>query len=148
MILDEIIKREEAKLEEYRSPYSALDRQAKANIDYQSLLVEHLKTYKKIRESGDCNTCAIKNTCEYRPPLGTLVRYNCPRYERKTSDSDLVTRESVKEYIAKWKGYLDDDMIARMQMRICDIPAVYDRLPLSDENILAVGVGKGGCRKE
>lgn len=36
--------------------------------------------------------------------------------------SDSISRQAVKEWLAKWEGYLDADMIARMQYRVIDIP--------------------------
>lgn len=44
-----------------------------------------LTHYKQIIDSGDCNVC-LKRSCEYRPELGQLVRYNCPFYERGIAD--------------------------------------------------------------
>ena len=37
--------------------------------------------------------------------------------------SDLINRQAVKEWLAKWEGYIDADIIARMQYRIIDIPS-------------------------
>jgi len=36
---------------------------------------------------------------------------------------DLISRQAVKEWLAKWEGYIDADIIARMQYRIIDIPS-------------------------
>ena len=36
--------------------------------------------------------------------------------------SDLIDRQSVKEWLERWEGYLDKDMIARMQLKVDDIP--------------------------
>lgn len=36
---------------------------------------------------------------------------------------DAVSRQAVKEWLAKWEGYIDADIIARMQYRIIDIPS-------------------------
>ena len=44
-----------------------------------------LTHYKQIIDSGDCNVC-LKRSCEYRPELGQLVRYNCPFCERGIAD--------------------------------------------------------------
>ena len=35
-----------------------------------------------IVDSGDCNRCGKKETCEFVPKPGQLVRYNCPFYKR------------------------------------------------------------------
>lgn len=36
--------------------------------------------------------------------------------------SDLISRQAVKEWLERWEGYLDKDMIARMQLKVADIP--------------------------
>ena len=36
--------------------------------------------------------------------------------------SDLISRQAVKEWLGRWEGYLDTDMIARMQLKVDDIP--------------------------
>lgn len=36
---------------------------------------------------------------------------------------NLISRQAVKEWLAKWEGYIDADIIARMQHRIIDIPS-------------------------
>lgn len=35
---------------------------------------------------------------------------------------DLISRQAVKEWLERWEGYLDKDMIARMQLKVDDIP--------------------------
>lgn len=35
--------------------------------------------------------------------------------------NDLISRQAVKDWLEKWRGYLDDDMIARMQIGTKDI---------------------------
>ena len=54
---------------------------------------------------------------------------------------NLISRQAVKEWLAKWEGYIDADIIARMQHRIIDIPSaqpeskwapVSERLPEED----------------
>ena len=37
--------------------------------------------------------------------------------------SDLTSRQAVKEWLARWEGYIDTDIIARMQCRVVDIPS-------------------------
>ena len=37
--------------------------------------------------------------------------------------ADLVERQAVKEWLAKWIGYIDEDTVARMQIRTIDIPS-------------------------
>lgn len=38
--------------------------------------------------------------------------------------SDLISRQAIKEWLAKWYGYIDMDIIARMQFAVDDIPTV------------------------
>lgn len=46
-------------------------------------ILDALMAYRNIVDSGDCNRCGKKKTCEYVPNLGQLVRYNCPFYEQE-----------------------------------------------------------------
>ena len=41
--------------------------------------------------------------------------------ESRTMD-DLISRQAVKEWLLRWDGYLDQDMITRMQLKVDDIP--------------------------
>lgn len=56
--------------------------------------------------------------------------------------NDLISRQAVKEWLAKWEGYIDADTIARMQYRVIDIPSAQrwipcsERLPEVDESVL------------
>lgn len=50
------------------------------NIAY---ILDTLRAYKEIENSGGCNECGKRPACEYAPKLGQLVRYNCPFYERE-----------------------------------------------------------------
>ena len=36
---------------------------------------------------------------------------------------DLISRQAVKDWLLKWEGYIDKDIIARMQYRVVDIPS-------------------------
>lgn len=45
--------------------------------------------------------------------------------------SDLVSRQDVKDWLKRWRGYLDDDMIARMQIGTKDIKPVQQWTPCS-----------------
>jgi len=45
-------------------------------------ILDALRAYRNIVETGDCNRCKVKKGCEYVPKLGQLVRYNCPFYDR------------------------------------------------------------------
>ena len=44
-------------------------------------ILDVLMAYRNIVESGDCNRCGKKKTCEYAPEAGQLVRYNCRFYK-------------------------------------------------------------------
>ncbi|MBE5996566.1 MAG: hypothetical protein E7240_04315 [Lachnospiraceae bacterium] len=37
--------------------------------------------------------------------------------------TDLISRQAVKEWLTRWEGYIDTDIIARMQCRVVDIPS-------------------------
>ena len=37
--------------------------------------------------------------------------------------NDIISRQAVKEWLYRWEGYIDKDMIARMQYRVIDIPS-------------------------
>ena len=50
-----------------------------ADIAY---ILDVLRVYRNIVQSGNCNTCYNKN-CEWKPKLGQLIRYNCPHYEQR-----------------------------------------------------------------
>ncbi len=45
-----------------------------------SYVLDTLRAYQDIAETGCCNDCHKKD-CEYRPQWGEMVRYNCPHYE-------------------------------------------------------------------
>ena len=41
----------------------------------------------------------------------------------RQADDDLVSREAVKKWLERWDGYIDMDIIRRMQYRVIDIPS-------------------------
>ena len=51
-----------------------------SNVAY---ILDALRAYREIVDSGDCNRCGKKKGCEYVPKPGQLVRYNCPFYEQE-----------------------------------------------------------------
>ena len=69
-----------------RTLMSRLDK-AIADVAY---ILDSLRAYRNIVESGCCNDCRIAEpySCEHLPKPGQLVRYNCPFYERK-EDTDV-----------------------------------------------------------
>lgn len=40
-----------------------------------------------------------------------------------TNVGDMVSRQAVNDFLWKWEGYIDKDIIARMQYRVIDIPS-------------------------
>lgn len=54
--------------------------------DNCSVTNQKLAVYEEIVNSGNCNVCGKRSTCEYCPKLGELIRYNCPLYERKKEE--------------------------------------------------------------
>ena len=65
--------------------------------------------------------------------------------------NDLISRQSVKNWLAKWEGYIDHDLIARMQCRVIDIPSAQseqrwipcsERLPEDNGNYLVTYIYK------
>lgn len=56
---------------------------------------------------------------------------NCPLHEVEVSvDTDMVSRQDVSEWLARWKDYISDDIIARMQYRVIDIPPLPHTQPV------------------
>lgn len=45
-----------------------------------------------------------------------------------TNVGELISRQDVKDWLARWEGYLDEDMIARMQMKVADMPSVQPEI--------------------
>lgn len=45
---------------------------------------------------------------------------------------DLIRRQAVADWLQKWNGYLDNDMIARMQYRVVDIPSERQWIPVTE----------------
>ena len=43
-----------------------------------SYIIDALRAYADIVNSGCCNECDKQRDCEYAPKVGQLVRYNCP----------------------------------------------------------------------
>lgn len=50
-------------------------------ISIVGYILDCLKCYKNIVESGCCNSCEKLKECEYRPEWGQLSRFNCPFYK-------------------------------------------------------------------
>ena len=45
---------------------------------------------------------------------------------------DLISRQAVREWLTRWEGYIDTDIIARMQCRVVDIPLAQQWIPCSE----------------
>jgi hypothetical protein len=69
---------------EVLKPETRID-QVISNLYY---IIDCLTAYQDICDSGCCNDCNISRTCEYKPELGKLVRYNCPFYKKKEATSN------------------------------------------------------------
>lgn len=68
-----------------------------------------------------CNIKLSKNDTIYNSDKD--ARQNAINaWNRRVDKSNLVSRQAVKEWLKRWRGYLDDDMITRMQIRTIDIP--------------------------
>lgn len=53
-----------------------------------SCILDTLLAYRKIIQSGDCNSCKIKKECDVCPKPGELVRYNCAFYAAKEGETN------------------------------------------------------------
>ena len=71
-------------------------------------ILDTLRTFKNIYDSGDCNRCARKNECEYAPKAGQLVRYNCPFYLKKhsTQETDFISSKQAERMLQE--EFVDD----------------------------------------
>jgi len=59
------------------------DKLDKAIADVAYIL-DCLKAYRSIIETGDCNRCDLSKECNVKPKLGEIVRYNCMFYVAKS----------------------------------------------------------------
>ena len=66
----------------------SMDRLDKAIADV-AYIMDTLRAYRDIAESGDCNTCKIKRDCGGCPKPGQLVRYNCMFYVGEGEQCDM-----------------------------------------------------------
>ncbi len=69
---------------------SRLD-EAIASVAY---ILDCLRAYRDIVNSGDCNRCDNKG-CEWKPKVGELVRYNCPFFHGKEAGRNIPDKEKV-----------------------------------------------------
>ena len=53
------------------------------DYEHKTSELDYLESLSAIYNSGDCNACAIQNTCAHCPRPGELVRYNCFNYSEK-----------------------------------------------------------------
>ena len=54
----------------------------------------------------------IRNLPTHSTPSNTLGALDC------------VERQAVKDWLETWEGYMDEDMILRMQVKVGDIPSI------------------------
>ena len=52
-------------------------------IGIVAYILDALMAYRRIVQTGDCNSCSESKNCKYVPKLGEQVRYNCPFYKRR-----------------------------------------------------------------
>lgn len=74
---------------------SKLDR-AISDVAY---ILDTLKAYRNVEETGCCNNCTKRIECEYAPKAGQMVRYNCPFYSRC---SEMNPSDDKKFYEFLW----------------------------------------------
>ena len=55
-------------------------------ISNMAYILDTLMAYRRIVQSGDCNSCAVSKNCKYVPKLGEQVRYNCPFYKGRVTE--------------------------------------------------------------
>lgn len=82
-------------------------------IANQAYILDCLVTLRSILDSGCCNDCSKKMTCEYAPKPGELVRYNCPFYERK------VEKEKKPIQFSETKGVVDNGRTQKETWETC-----------------------------
>ena len=56
-------------------------------------ILDVLRAYRDIVNSGCCNDCARIKECKYVPDIGQLARYNCPHYENVKKLSCSIKEE-------------------------------------------------------
>ena len=66
---------------------------------------------------------------ELNGAIATLV--NLPSAQPEPCE-DAVSRDSVSKWLDRWEGYIDKDIINRMQYKVCDIPSVKPDIPIVD----------------
>ena len=54
-------------------------------ISEVAYILEALKAYRNIVQSGNCNTCDNRD-CKWKPKLGQFIRYNCPHFKEFYTD--------------------------------------------------------------
>ena len=54
-------------------------------------ITESLHALHEIYESGSCNDCGVKESCQCKPGWGGQVRYNCPFHQREEEKTDDKT---------------------------------------------------------
>ena len=79
--------------------------------------------YRQDAINAHCELCPDKGKCNHVDLCPDVEVFNLLQ-----SANDLISRQAVKEWLAKWEGYLDADMIARMQYRVIDIPSAQQEI--------------------
>ena len=73
----------ELKGETYKSGISSDPNDIRNNL---RKLYEYAKVGEMYLKAPGCNDCANSKNCKYRPPLGELVRANCPLHVSKKEE--------------------------------------------------------------
>lgn len=55
-------------------------------ISEMAYILDTLIAYRRIVQSGDCNSCSASKNCKYVPKLGEPVRCNCPFYKGRVTE--------------------------------------------------------------
>lgn len=87
--LDECIKYFEADAAENKKLYliyktydEDMATMHKEDAERSTMVATWLKCLNEIWAAGDCNDCEFRGTCEIKPRLGQLVRFNCFLYRK------------------------------------------------------------------
>lgn len=88
---------------------SKLDR----TISDVAYILDTLMAYRNIVETGCCNDCEEKSECRYAPKPGQLVRYNCPFYEKETTEK-FPEKDAFYDFL--WNTINPNDMEMYLKM--------------------------------
>lgn len=93
------------------------------DLDFDS--VKELRAYVSKNKQDDYFYGGILhaiNAVQDLPPAQPVAR------DTNVLSNDTISRQGVKEWLNKWEGYIDRDIIARMQCRVIDIPSAQPEI--------------------